>query len=84
MNTTLKGLLDYRDLYKSSIILEELKRNFGIVSFAKKSIPTPGSKSCTTDKIKSFKEDTEILKYISHRNGDITLITNHGFARFTK
>lgn len=81
---TLKEILKYPDLYGNDILLQELKKQFSIVSWAKNSTPTPGSRSWPIQLIKAIKPNVKILKPIFHRNGDLTLITTKGHTKYSK
>ena len=79
----LKEIKDYSDLYGWAITVSELKKTFSLVSWAKNSIPTLGSRTFDTDRLNDNNRTT-IKKVIIHRNGELTLVTSRGWLRFLK
>ena len=82
MKTQLKEIKKYATLYGYLVTILQLKKIYTFVSYAEKSIPTAGSQTLTTDKLK---EDTSILleNVILHKNNNITLKTNFGYLKFS-
>lgn len=81
MQTTIKDLKNYCDLYGWSITVLRLKKLYNFVSFAKNSIPTAGSLTLSTKKLNE-NNDTTIKKVINHKNNTVTLVTNQGYLTF--
>ena len=79
----MENILANIDLYGLDVLLEQLKKQFLFISFAKNSIPTAGSMTLPTNKLVKFKEETKLIKVIKHRNKNLTLKTNKGFYKFS-
>jgi len=60
-----------------------MKKNFLFISFSKNSIPTAGSFTIQTKDLTKFAENTEILKSIFHKNGNITIQTKSSFLKLS-
>ncbi len=82
MRTQLKEIKKYSVLYGYTVTILQLKKIYTFVSYAEKSIPTPGSRTLTTDKLNEG-GDTLLEKIILHKNNDITLKTNYGYLKFS-
>jgi hypothetical protein len=78
----LEQLLTLADLYGFEVVISQLKKRFTLVSYRDKSIPTGGSPTWETGRLKEDLGAT-IQKAIQHKNGEVTLITSLGYLKFT-
>lgn len=72
----------YADLYGWDVTVRMLKKKFNLVSYAENSIPTAGSLTFSSDRL-NVNGGFIIDRAINHRNGDVTIITNQGWLKFT-
>lgn len=80
-NKTIIETLKFHDLYGTEIILRMMQKQFKNVLFCTRSIPSAGS-ACYKSNQLNPEAPVKIIKYILHRNKEITLQTSAGYLRF--
>lgn len=77
-----KELINFIDLYGTDILFKALKQ-YPFVSYTNKSIPKQGSPTRLTKDICLNKaKELKVLKFISHKDGKSTVITDKGVYQF--
>ena len=72
------------DLYTPEIVRLTLsKQGFTHVSFRKNSVPDAGSATYNIRDI-AFSNKVNVDRTINHRDGSITIVTEHGYLKFIK
>jgi len=87
----ISDIKEYAEFYGMEVTHAMLeKKGFKMISMAKNSIPTAGSptiifagKGKTVELKKNFFE-MKIKKVTNHKNGDVTLLTNRGYFKYSK
>ena len=78
----LKSTLNLSDLYGYSVICEYLKKHFVFVSFCLNSIPKAGSRTYQTKGMIITTDEVNVIRTISHKNGNVTIQTDKGYLQF--